>query len=64
MGIFNDHYMELVAAHLVKYPIYKLIFVTTFEIILFLSVRYTYVRYTYLSHMGGGQKKLAENDDM
>ena len=58
--------MELVAvAQLVKCPMQKLMFVTTFEIV-FLLLRYimfvTHVRHTCGGV--GGKKKLADNGNM
>ena len=57
--------MELAVAQLVKCPMQKLMFVTTFEI-LFLMLTYivfvTHVRHTWGGV--GGMKKLADNGNM
>ena len=41
-------------AQLINYPIYKLMFVTTFEVILFLLLTYIMMFVTHVHHTSGG----------
>ena len=56
VGLINDHYMAWAVAQLVKFPMYKLMFVTTFEMILFLciSIYNIYISIYQYNFRGGG----------